>query len=125
MPSHALPKHIERALSAVFGEPVHHVRIVANSKYARLHGRAIATTRRNRILLRGCFEDFAANPRLLLHEYFRVVRQWQPGRLTLWRYVLESLRHGYQDNRFEVEAREFTAAHLRRFATLLRQMIAD
>ena len=54
--------------------------------------------------------EFVANPDLLLHEYFHVLRQWGMGRLTHWRYVIESARRGYWANGYERETREFTAA---------------
>src|SRR5690606_27948713 len=93
------PPEIVAALREVFGERVEHVRVIERSTYARLHRGARATTRRNRILLRGSAEDFWQDADLLLHEYFHVLRQWQPRRLTVWRYVIEWLRHGYWANR--------------------------
>jgi hypothetical protein len=50
-----------------------------------------------------------------------VLRQWEPRRLTVWRYLLEWLRRGYWRNRFEVEARAFAAANRQRFRLLLAQ----
>jgi Domain of unknown function (DUF4157) len=108
----SLPDALRRALEAVLGESVSQVRIIEHSLYARLHPRAIATTRRRRIYLRGSAQDFFGNPWLMLHEYCHVLRQWQPGELTLARYGLECLRHGYWNNRFEVEARAFADRHL-------------
>jgi hypothetical protein len=69
----------------------------------------VATTRPNRILLAAGGAEFAANSEVLLHEYFHVVRQWGTGRLTRWRYLAESVRRGYWENRFEREARAFAA----------------
>jgi hypothetical protein len=83
------------------------VDIVAHSRYARLHWGARATTRRNRILLRGSAEEFFADSDLLLHEYYHVLRQWNRGRLSLWRYVLEWSRRGYWESRYERHARRF------------------
>jgi hypothetical protein len=54
-------------------------------------------------------QRFVSNAELLLHEYFHVIRQLGTGRLTRWRYLVESMRCGYRDNPFEREAREFTA----------------
>jgi hypothetical protein len=102
-----LPDSLRTALEAVLGEPVSHVRIIEHSLYARLHPRAVATTRRRRIYLRGAAQDFFDNPWLMLHEYCHVLKQWEPGDLTLLRYCLECLRRGYRHNRFEVEARAF------------------
>jgi Domain of unknown function (DUF4157) len=102
-----LPASLRAALESVLGEPVSHVRIIEHSLYARLHPHAIATTRRRRIYLRGSAAEFFENPWLMLHELCHVLRQWEPGHLTIMRYCLECLRHGYWNNRFEVEARAF------------------
>lgn len=113
-----VPLHMERALREIFGESVAHVRVIERSVYARLHLGAQATTRRNRILLRGTATDFWRDPELVLHEYFHVLRQWQPRRLTVWRYLIEWLRRGYWNNCYEVEARAFAAAHRGRLASM-------
>jgi len=101
---------VSAALERVFGEPVHDVVVIENSRYARAHLGMRATTRPNRILLAISGDEFSRNPELLLHEYFHVLRQWRPGRLTRWRYLKESARRGYWANCYEREAREFTAA---------------
>jgi hypothetical protein len=114
------PKHVRLALEALFGEDAARVQVIEQSVFTRLHGRAIATTRRRRIYLRGSAEDFFDDPVLMLHEYCHVLKQWEPGLLTTARYVLEWLRRGYWDNRFEIEAREFASDHHYRFRALLR-----
>lgn len=105
------PLIIAAGLRDIFGEPVEHVRVIEHSIYARMHVGARATTRRNRILLRGSAEEFWQDPELVLHEYFHVLRQWQPRRLTIIKYVSEWLRHGYWHNCYEIEARAFAAQH--------------
>jgi hypothetical protein len=117
---YALPPRTIRALERVFGEPVHHVRIVEHSRRARLHLGMTATTRPNLILLNCSGEAFASRPDLVLHEFFHVLRQWQPGRLTRTGYVLESARRGYRGNRYELETIAFVAENLDRFTRLLR-----
>ncbi|MEO8938870.1 MAG: hypothetical protein ABI277_01330 [Burkholderiaceae bacterium] len=95
------------------------------SHFARLHGRRIAaTTRRDAIYLSGSGKRFANDPGLVLHEYFHVLRQWNTGTLTTWRYVVESLKRGYRDNRYEVEARMFTRSRVLAFAARLREITA-
>jgi hypothetical protein len=115
----ALPPNVHAALVSFFGEEVALVKVVEHSLFCRLHFRAMATTRRRRIYLRGSAESFFNNPSLMLHEYCHVLRQWEPGLLTTTRYVLEWMRRGYWDNRFEIEAREFASDNLYRFRALL------
>jgi hypothetical protein len=115
-----VPPAFAAALEHIFQEPVQRVRVIEHSWYARLHFGATATTRRDRILLRGSAAEFWNDPELVLHEYFHVLRQWQTRRLTIWRYLLESLRHGYWRNCYEIEARAFAAQQLRRLQLLLQ-----
>jgi hypothetical protein len=114
-----VPKTIQQSLLAIFGEEVDHVKILEYSWFARLHGPAIATTRRRRIYLRGSAAEFFADPNLMLHEYCHVLKQWEAGRLTVWRYVREWLRRGYWHNRFEIEARQFADTHFVKLCQLL------
>jgi hypothetical protein len=115
-----VPDAIRASLEALLGAGVMHVRIFEHSLFARLHGRAIATTRRRRIYLRGSAADFFDNPWLMLHEYCHVINQWEPGILTTRGYLAECIRRGYWNNRFEVEARAFADTH----AVSLRIMIS-
>ncbi len=122
----ALPGHVRAALSGLFGAEVDKVEIIEHSFFAWLHLRAVATTRRRRIYLRGSAEEFFENPALMLHEYCHVLKQWEPGTMTVTRYVGECLRRGYWDNRFEIEAREFAEDHVYRFrAALSRAMLPE
>ncbi|HXW74878.1 MAG TPA: hypothetical protein VEK10_08705 [Steroidobacteraceae bacterium] len=102
---------MRHALEQLLGEGIGHVRVIEHSWYVRLHGRAVATTRVRRIYLRGSAAEFFADPWLMLHEYCHVIRQWQPGTLTVTRYLLECFKRGYWNNRFEVEARAFADEH--------------
>lgn len=110
-----MPAALRAALATIFGDDVDEVEIVERSWYARLHFGARATTRRNRILLRGTAAEFFADPELLLHEYYHVLRQWNRGRLSIAAYLAESLRRGYWRNRYEHQARRFTRMRLGAF----------
>ena len=113
------PEQVVKALEHVFGEPVIAVTVIEHSRYARIHLGMSATTRPSRILLAISGTEFVADPDLLLHEYFHVLRQWGTGRLTRSRYLIESARRGYWANEFEQEAREFAAASIGRYLALL------
>jgi hypothetical protein len=108
----AMPERLRAALIELLGEGVDDVEVVERSWYAKLHVGARATTRRNRILLRGSADEFFADPALVLHEYFHVLRQWNTGRLSTLRYLREWLRRGYWHNRYEHQARRYVALRL-------------
>ncbi|MDE1923161.1 MAG: hypothetical protein KGL92_08650 [Gammaproteobacteria bacterium] len=112
------PPRTAAALERIFGEAAAGVIVIEHSRYARMHVGMSATTRPNRILLAGAGARFVADPELVLHEYFHVLGQWRGGRLTRWRYILESMRRGYWENRYEIEAREFAAAMASRYREL-------
>ncbi len=120
-----LPSKLRVALAEVFTvspDVIDAVRLVERSRFARLHGRRVAaTTRRGTIYLAGSGRRFVADPELVLHEYFHVLRQWDTGTLTTWRYVIDALRHGYHNNRYEIEARAFTRRHVLAFAASLQR----
>jgi len=56
--------------------------------------------------------DATADPGLLLHE-LRHVQQFAGIWWFPLRYVWESLRHGYHDNRYEIDARAYVDLRLR------------
>ena len=111
------PKDVQLALESLFGESVGKIKVIQYSIFVRFHWRAIATTRPNRIYLRGSGKEFFADGPLVLH----VIRQWGTGELTIARYLLECFRRGYWDNQFEVEAREYTDTEIFRYRALLAQ----
>jgi len=115
----AMPARLRAALVDLLGAAVDEVEVVERSWYAKLHLGARATTRRNRILLRGSASEFFADPALVLHEYFHVLRQWNTGRLSTWRYLREWLRRGYWRNRYEHQARRYVNLRLADLRTRL------
>lgn len=74
----------------------------------------------NAIYLRSSGINFLVDHDRLLHEYYHVFRQWNTGNLTASRYIVESMRSGYWENRFEVAARTFARENIDRFDALLR-----
>jgi hypothetical protein len=114
-----VPERVSVALEQIFEEPVGAVQVIEYSRYARAHLGMTATTRPDLILLAISGREFVANPALLLHEYYHVLRQWGTGRLTRWRYLVESARSGYWQNRFEREARDFSASAVGRYCDCL------
>ena len=115
-----MPERLRTSLELVFGERVDRVELVENSVYCRLHWRARATTRRNRILLNCSLDEFFADPELMLHEYYHVLRQWNRGRMSIRTYLLESVARGYWQNRYERQARRFASLRLAAFQRLVR-----
>lgn len=67
----------------------------------RMGDSAAAVTLRRTIVVN---PDVRLTPSLLRHELTHV-RQWQQDALFPLRYTAATLRHGYQDNPYEVEAR--------------------
>jgi hypothetical protein len=115
-----MPEALRAALRELFDDAVDDVEVVENSWYARLHRGMRATTRRNRILLPGPAAEFFADPALVLHEYYHVLRQWNRGRLSVGRYLAEWVRRGYWSNRYERQARRFVELRLPALRRLLK-----
>jgi hypothetical protein len=72
----------------------------------RMNGPAAAVTLGRTVVLH---PEVRLSRRLLVHELTHV-RQWREDRLFPVRYALESLRRGYWNNRYEIEAREAASA---------------
>ena len=67
----------------------------------------IATTRRNKISVHVPCDEFWNDPRTVLEEYYHVTRQWNTGRMNRRRYAWEHIRRGYDNNKYEKEAKDF------------------
>jgi len=88
------------------------VRIIENSQIARiaawkLNAPSVAIVFGLTIHLWKVDKDsFVQNQKWLMHEMEHVRQYQQLGFVRfLWQYLLESIRKGYHNNRFEVEAR--------------------
>jgi hypothetical protein len=111
-----MPAALRALLLELFGPDMDKVRIVEYSWINALHGWPLAVTRRGRIYLRHGAAEFFADPGLVVHEFHHVLQQWNTGRLTVLRYLLATLRHGYWNNPFEVEARAAASLHGRSYS---------
>ena len=128
-----VPDNYEQALSDVFHQDVRSVVVEERSPRARgidalsrLVGReTVATTERDKIHLRDTAKDFfrRGNEKVILEEYYHVVRQWNTGAMTTWSYLRENGIFGqyYDTNRFEVEAKDFATRNRDDFMRLLEQ----
>jgi hypothetical protein len=106
-----MPVALRELLMELFGPGMDDVRLVEYSWINALHGWPLAVTRRQRIYLRYGRAEFFANAELVVHEYHHVMKQWNTGRLTVFRYLIETFRHGYWNNPFEVEARDIASRY--------------
>lgn len=89
-----------------------HIRIKENSRLAKiaawkLGSRSVAMVTGRTIHICGCTkEEFLEDEKWVKHELCHVKQYQQYGFFGfIFRYIWESLRKGYYNNRFEVEAR--------------------
>lgn len=102
---------VKTCLDKVLGEDVGGTNVVTESGFAKLHG--YATTRKNTIYVDDTCSGFFGNPFTVLEEYYHVTKQWNTGRLTRYRYLRDNVRDGgYDNNRWEVEAKNFAGNNL-------------
>jgi hypothetical protein len=114
--SAAMPLELRALLLELFGADIDGVRLVEYSWINALHGWPLAVTRPGCIYLRYSSAEFFADTELVVHEYHHVLKQWNTGRLTVLRYLIETIRHGYWNNPFEVEARAVASRHCRSYS---------
>lgn len=88
------------------------VRIRENSLLARLAARRLGTARLAMVIGHTIHlhavskQDFLRRESWVCHELRHVAQYEELGKIGfLYRYLLESMRNGYQNNRFEIEAR--------------------
>lgn len=89
------------------------VKIIENSRLAhlackKLKSRQVAMVLGNRIYLYGVSrQKFLADKQWVQHELCHIRQFKQYGFLNfILKYLWESVKHGYHNNKFEVEARE-------------------
>ncbi len=81
---------------------------IARLAAAKLNSRRMAIVVGNTIHLYGVsVKDFENDPCWLKHELCHIQQFREHGFLNfIYKYLLESIRHGYYNNRYEVEARQ-------------------
>jgi RHS repeat-associated protein len=99
---------MKACLEKLFGEPIGSVKI---DEKVDPKASYIATTRKNLIIIKIPCNDFLNDASTVLEEYYHVLRQWNTGRLTRLKYALEYLKHGYENNIYEIEAKKFANDH--------------
>ncbi len=95
------------------------VKIKTRSPIARvaatiMRSRSLAIVFGKTIYLHNCdVQSFLKNKRWVKHELTHIMQYRQYGFLRfLWLYLIESIKHGYYNNRFEVEARSMETAKI-------------
>lgn len=74
-----------------------------------------ATTRKNSIYLSKTRENFYQLSFTVLEEYYHVISQWNTEKMTATSYLLESTKNGYENNKYEIEAKGFAKDNLKRY----------
>jgi hypothetical protein len=97
---------------SINGNKTRPIRIRENSFLARiaalqLQSQQCAIVWKNTIHLHGCSRiDFLQHPAWLKHEYCHVQQWRREGTFRfLFQYIVYSFRYGYQQNPYEIEAR--------------------
>ena len=107
---------MKECLEKLFNEPIGGVKI---DEKVDPKASYIATTRKNLIIIKIPCNDFLNDPSTVLEEYYHVLRQWNTGRLTMLRYGWEYLKHGYENNKYEIEAKKFANDHRKEYEKCL------
>ena len=102
-------------LSKICGENTGSVSVSGSSLYAKLLG-VVATTDKNAIFLNSKYvtcDGFWKDTSLVLHEYYRVLKQWNTGDMIVGSYLLESLGKDdkWAENKYEIAANAFASTH--------------
>ena len=121
MPNYKMPAYVINALEELFSESVSTIKVVERSWYAALHGKILATTRKELILLNMDGDAFSQLPELVLHEYYHVIKQWRHGELTTLKYIIESAKNGYINNKYEVATNQYVQKNIAVFNLLINK----
>lgn len=104
---------IKKCLEKVFGKPID--KIVIEEKIKDPDYKWGATTRKDKIIIYIPCDAFFKDPDTFLEEYYHVLEQWNTGRLSKLKYAIEWAKHGYDKNKYEIEAKEWVKQHFKDF----------
>jgi RHS repeat-associated protein len=104
-----LTPNMKQCLENLFNKPVYKVKIVEKINKKTKWG---AITGRDKITIHVPCDDFLTDPETVLEEYYHVLEQWDTGRLSKLKYAIEWAKHGYENNKYEIEAKAFAKQHV-------------
>jgi RHS repeat-associated protein len=107
---------MKECLQKIFGQPVDGVNIQLKPKPKTSWD---ATTRKNKIILYIPCDQFFGENDTILEEYFHVLNQWNTGRMNKLSYIWAD-RHGYDKNKFENEAQQFSKDNVEKLRDCLK-----
>ncbi|MFA5260384.1 MAG: RHS repeat-associated core domain-containing protein [Candidatus Omnitrophota bacterium] len=111
---------MKKCLELIFRESVSDVNVIRDDFWLNVfHGGSYATTRRNRIVVKGDINEFWLYKHTVLEEYYHVLKQWNKGTLTRTRYLIELMKKGYDKNKYEIQAKTFADTNLEDFIDCL------
>jgi uncharacterized protein RhaS with RHS repeats len=99
---------MKNCLEKIFKTDVNKVKIIEKINPASSYE---ATTRKNTIIIYEPCSEFLNDADTVLHEYYHVLEQWDTKRLFWLRYGWQYLLHGYNNNKYEKDARRFAKKH--------------
>jgi RHS repeat-associated protein len=107
---------MQACLDKVFNEPTGGVKIQPKIDPKKGY---TATTRKNLIIITIPCDSFLNDSNQVLEEYYHVLQQWNTGRLNKRKYGWEYLKHGYEKNKYEIEAKKFANDHQKEYEKCL------
>jgi RHS repeat-associated protein len=109
---------IKKCLEKAFGKPID--KIIIQEKIKPPDYPWGATTRKDKIIIYIPCSAFFNDPDTYLEEYYHVIEQWNTGRLSRLKYAIEYAKHGYDKNKYEIEAKDWVKQHLEDFKKCLQ-----
>jgi RHS repeat-associated protein len=112
-----IPNDIRACIEKLFGTPIDKIKIRVDIKPPDYAWNG--TTRRNKIIIFIPCQVFFQNPYVYLEEYYHVIEQWNKGRVSRIAWLWAE-RHGYDNNKYENEAKDWVKKHIPDFQDCIR-----